>query len=104
MPHISLLAPAILTAMQGPPSSSSQGLRTLELCVDNMSGDYLYEQLEPVKKELMKALWSIMLTGNPQMQAVALRFLGKMCGHALKCIREPQQLHPKVNDDELGEC
>ncbi|OQV12189.1 Transformation/transcription domain-associated protein [Hypsibius exemplaris] len=104
MPHISLLAPAILTAMQGPPNSSTQGLRTLELCIDNMSNDYLYEQLEPVKKELMKALWGIMMTGNGQMQTTALRFLGKMCGHALKAIREPQQLHPKMTDDDVGPC
>ena len=104
MPHISLLAPAILTAMQGTPNSSAQGLRTLELCIDNMSNDYLYEQLEPVKKELMKALWGIMMTGSAQMQITALRFLGKMCGHALKAIREPQQLHPKTIDDDLGPC
>lgn len=104
MPHISLLAPAILAAMQGSASSVSQGLRTLELSIDNMQSDFLYEQLEPVKKELMKALWNIMITGNGQMQISALRFLGKICGHALKSIREPQQLHPRTMDDDLGPC
>ncbi|XP_055352903.1 transformation/transcription domain-associated protein-like isoform X2 [Paramacrobiotus metropolitanus] len=104
MPHISLLAPAILTAMQGAPQSVTQGLRTLELSIDNMQSDYLYEQLEPVKKDLMKALWNIMMTGSNQMQISALKFLGKICGHALKAIREPQPLHPKTMEDELGPC
>lgn len=104
MPHISLLAPAILSAMQGAPNSVSQGLRTLELSIDNMQNDFLYEQLEPVKKELMKALWNIMMTGNSQMQISALRFLGKISSHALKSIREPQQLHPRTMEDDLGPC
>ena len=34
--------------------SSSQGLRTLELCVDNLQPDFLYEHIQPVRAELMQ--------------------------------------------------
>ena len=32
----------------------SQGLRTLELCVDNLNPDFLNEHINPVKADLMK--------------------------------------------------
>ena len=31
-----------------------QGLRTLELCVDNLQPDFLYEHIQPVRAELMQ--------------------------------------------------
>ena len=31
-----------------------QGLRTLELCVDNLQPDFLYEHLQPVRADLMQ--------------------------------------------------
>ena len=32
----------------------SQGLRTLELCVDNLQPDFLYDHIQPVRAELMQ--------------------------------------------------
>lgn len=31
-----------------------QGLRTLELCVDNLQPDFLYNHIQPVRAELMQ--------------------------------------------------
>jgi hypothetical protein len=31
-----------------------QGLRTLELCVDNLQPDFLYDHIQPVRAELMQ--------------------------------------------------
>ena len=33
-----------------------QGLRTLELCVDNLQPDFLFSHIEPVKAELMQVI------------------------------------------------
>jgi len=32
----------------------SQGLRTLELCVDNLQPEFLYNHIQPVRAELMQ--------------------------------------------------
>ena len=39
------------------------GLRTLELCVDNLQPEYLYEHMAPVRAPLMQGLWS--MVGGP---------------------------------------
>lgn len=33
-----------------------QGLRTLELCVDNLQPDFLYDHIQPVRAELMQVI------------------------------------------------
>jgi hypothetical protein len=33
---------------------SIQGLRTLELCVDNLQPDFLYDHIQPVRAELFQ--------------------------------------------------
>lgn len=49
-----------------------QGLRTLELCVDNLQHDFLYEQIQPVRADLMQALWRT-LRNNDQVAQVAFK-------------------------------
>lgn len=34
-----------------------QGLRTLELCVDNLQPDFLYDHIQPVRAELFQVCW-----------------------------------------------
>ncbi|XP_065321247.1 transformation/transcription domain-associated protein-like [Gordionus sp. m RMFG-2023] len=38
----------------------SQGLRTLELCVDNLQPEFLKEHLDPVRGRLTRALWGLL--------------------------------------------
>lgn len=76
---------------------TAQGLRTLELCVDNLTADYLDPIMQPWMEEIMGSLWRMLkpgsLTSNPQpgmgMPAVvtghqgahtAVRILGKLGG------------------------
>lgn len=41
-----ILKPSVLKLLQG--------LRTLELCVDNLQPDFLYDHIQPVRAELMQ--------------------------------------------------
>lgn len=50
-----------------------QGLRTLELCVDNLQTDFLYEHIQPVRADLMQALWRSLHNTNDNVYPVAFR-------------------------------
>ena len=52
--YIYMLIPQSLTCAL----VSLQGLRTLELCVDNLQPDFLYEHIQPVRAELMQVLFA----------------------------------------------
>ena len=44
----------LVSALNGSQTLVSQGLRTLELCVDNLQPDFLYEHIQPVRAQLMQ--------------------------------------------------
>ena len=44
----------LVSALSGSQNLISQGLRTLELCVDNLQPDFLYDHIQPVRAELMQ--------------------------------------------------
>lgn len=50
-----------------------QGLRTLELCVDNLQPDFLYDHIQPVRADLMQALWRSLHNTTDQVAHVAFR-------------------------------
>ena len=52
---------------------STQGLRTLELCVDNLQPDFLYDHIQPVRADLMQALWRSLHNTTDQVAHVAFR-------------------------------
>lgn len=57
LPYLPMLMDPLVSALNGSDTLISQGLRTLELCVDNLQPDFLYEHIQPVRAELMQALW-----------------------------------------------
>lgn len=69
-----------------------QGLRTLELCVDNLQPDFLYDHIQPVRAELMQALWRCLRNPPDGIAHVAFRVLGKFGGSNRKMLREPQKV------------
>nr|CAD7196479.1 unnamed protein product [Timema douglasi] len=71
---------------------NSHGLRTLELCVDNLQPDFLYECIQPVRADLMQALWRTLRNPSEQIAHVAFRVLGKFGGGNRKMMLEPQKL------------
>ncbi|KAJ8954217.1 hypothetical protein NQ318_005812 [Aromia moschata] len=83
------LSVALLADADGPLGVG--GLRTLELCVDNLQHDFLYEHIQPVRAELMQALWRT-LRNNDQVAQVAFKVLGKFGGGNRKMMIEPQKL------------
>lgn len=69
-----------------------QGLRTLELCVDNLQPDFLYDHIQPVRAELMQALWRCLRSAPEHVSQVAFRVLGKFGGSNRKMLSEPQKV------------
>nr|KAG5693699.1 hypothetical protein BaRGS_008341 [Batillaria attramentaria] len=103
LPYLPLLMDPLVSALNGSQTLVSQGLRTLELCVDNLQPDFLYDHIQPVRAELMQALWRTLRNPQDNIAHVAFRVLGKFGGGNRKMLREPQRLN--YNDKEtVGPC
>ncbi|KAK4193060.1 hypothetical protein QBC35DRAFT_163275 [Podospora australis] len=86
LPHLSFLMRPLVVALRAGTELVGQGLRTLELCVDNLTADYLDPIMAPVIDELMTALFDH-LKPHPYSQFFAhttLRILGKLGGRNRK--------------------
>lgn len=92
LPYLPMLMDPLVSALNGSQTLISQGLRTLELCVDNLQPDFLYEHIQPVRAELMQALWKTLRNPNDNTAQVAFRVLGKFGGGNRKMMIEPQKL------------
>lgn len=92
MPFMPTLIYPLVSALNGPNQLVSQGLRTLELCVDNLTPDYLYDLLQPVRAELMQGLWKTVRHPNDSIAQNCLRVLGKFGGNNRRMLIEPQKL------------
>lgn len=103
LPYLPMLMDPLVSALNGSQTLVSQGLRTLELCVDNLQPDFLYEHIQPVRAELMQALWRTLRNPADSIAHVAFRVLGKLGGGNRKMLREPQTL--EFNEREtVGPC
>ena len=58
LPHLTHLMQSLALALRGTPELVSQGLRTLELCIDDLSPDFLDPTLSTVLRDLMEALFN----------------------------------------------
>ena len=100
LPYLPMLMDPLVSALNGSHTLVSQGLRTLELCVDNLQPDFLYEHIQPVRADLMQALWRTLRNPTDQVAQVAFRVLGKFGGGNRKMMIEPQKL--AYNDRETS--
>ncbi|KAL9917178.1 transcription-associated protein Nipped-A isoform 1-T1 [Glossina fuscipes fuscipes] len=89
LPYLPMLMDPLVSALNGSNTLVSQGLRTLELCVDNLQPDFLYDHIQPVRAALMQALWKT-LRNPDNAPLVAFRVLGKFGGGNRKMMTEPQ--------------
>ncbi len=105
LPHLSFLMRPLVIALQAGSELVAQGLRTLELCVDNLTAEYLDPIMAPVMDELMTALWNH-LQPNPYPHFHAhttMRILGKLGGRNRKFITGPPELsYRRFADDECS--
>ncbi|XP_044571244.1 transcription-associated protein 1 isoform X4 [Drosophila ananassae] len=97
LPYLPMLMDPLVSALNGSPTLISQGLRTLELCVDNLQPDFLYDHIQPVRASLMQALWKT-LRNQDNAALVAFRVLGKFGGGNRKMMVEPQTLQYNQNE------
>ncbi|XP_031549522.1 transformation/transcription domain-associated protein-like isoform X2 [Actinia tenebrosa] len=103
LPYLPMLMDPLVSALNGSQTLVSQGLRTLELCVDNLQPDFLYDHIQPVRAELFQALWKTLRNPNDNIAHVAFRVLGKFGGGNRRMLKEPQKL--TFNEaDTLGPC
>lgn len=103
LPYLPMLMDPLVSALNGSQTLISQGLRTLELCVDNLQPDFLYDHIQPVRAELMQALWRTLRNPTDSIAQVAFRVLGKFGGGNRKMLMEPQRLD-YCDHDTPGPC
>lgn len=102
LPHLSFLMRPLVVALRSGTDLVGQGLRTLELCVDNLTADYLDPIMAPVIDELMTALFDH-LKPHPYNHFHAhttMRILGKLGGRNRKFMTDAQQLAYKEFSDD----
>ena len=102
LPHLSYLMRPIVVALRADSDLVGQGLRTLELCVDNLTADYLDPIMAPIMDELMTALWDH-LRPHPYNHFHAhttMRILGKLGGRNRKFLNHPPELSFQQYSDD----
>ncbi|KAM7198003.1 hypothetical protein V8F33_005270 [Rhypophila sp. PSN 637] len=103
LPHLSFLMRPLVVALGAGTDLVGQGLRTLELCVDNLTADYLDPIMAPVIDELMTALFAH-LKPHPYSHFhshTTVRILGKLGGRNRKFMTDaPPVTFEQYADDK----
>ncbi|KAF4120545.1 transformation/transcription domain-associated protein [Geosmithia morbida] len=88
LPHLSFLMRPLVVALRAGTELVGQGLRTLELCVDNLTADYLDPIMAPVIDELMTALFDHLRPApySHFLSHTTMRILGKLGGRNRKFV------------------
>ena len=105
LPHLSYLMRPLVVALRADTDLVGQGLRTLELCVDNLTPDYLDPIMAPVINDVMSALWDHLKPApyNHFHAHSTMRILGKLGGRNRKFLHGPPNLeHRPYADDETS--
>ncbi|KAI0638186.1 atypical/PIKK/TRRAP protein kinase [Trametes polyzona] len=92
IPYLSYLMKPLALALRGNTDLISQGLRTLELCIDNLTPDFLDPTLNTVLRELMEALHDLLkpVPASHHHSHTTIRILGKLGGRNRKLLeKEP---------------
>ncbi|CAF1203471.1 unnamed protein product [Rotaria sp. Silwood1] len=99
LPYLPLLMEPLVNALNGSSTLILQGLRTLELCVDNLQPDFLYNHILPVRSSLMISLYRLLSHSNNDIAQNTFRILGKLGGNNRRILNEPQQI--KYDNEEF---
>lgn len=97
LPFLSYLMKPLVYALKAGPELVGQGLRTLELCIDNLTQEFLDPILSPVLDELMVALYNHLRPsasrtgpGNHLTAQSTMKILGKLGGRNRRFRNGPQ--------------
>lgn len=103
IPYLSYLMKPLVIALKAGPELVSQGLRTLELCIDNLTQEFLDPIMNPVINDLMDALWKHLRPHpyNTGHSHTTLRILGKLGGRNRRMLRVPSELNYYKRDNAL---
>ncbi|CCF58558.1 hypothetical protein KAFR_0E04070 [Kazachstania africana CBS 2517] len=98
-PYLPYLMKPLVYALQGYPELISQGLRTLELCIDNLTAEYFDPIIEPVIDDVSKALFKLLQPQpfNHTISHTAVKILGKLGGRNRRFLKPPSDL--KIVDE-----
>ncbi|KAJ3326459.1 hypothetical protein HDU76_012906 [Blyttiomyces sp. JEL0837] len=101
LPHLSLLMKPLVVALKGNPELVSQGLRTLELCIDNLTQEFLEPIFNPVIHELMEALGTHLkpLPYKVEHSHTTMRILGKLGGRNRRLLYDAPKLNYLPNSE-----
>ncbi|KAF8339104.1 FAT-domain-containing protein [Cantharellus anzutake] len=104
LPYLHHLMKPLVFALRAGPELVAQGLRTLELCIDNLTPEFLDPTLNPVLPNLMGALHNLLkpLPVNHMSAHVTIRILGKLGGRNRRLHYEPPRLEYRTQDDETS--
>ncbi|CDH15648.1 probable Transcription-associated protein 1 [Zygosaccharomyces bailii ISA1307] len=93
-PFLPYLMKPMVYALEGYPDLVSQGLRTLELCIDNLTAEYFDPIVEPVVEDVTKALFKLLRPQpfNHTISHTALRILGKLGGRNRRFLNQASDL------------
>lgn len=99
LPYLSYLMRPLAHALRGAPDSVSQGLRTLELCVDNLSAEFLDPTMHTVTGSLIDALNGLLrpVPSHRQHAHAALKILGKLGGRNRRFVEVDYDLEWSAN-------
>ncbi|KAG0235555.1 hypothetical protein B0O80DRAFT_498171 [Mortierella sp. GBAus27b] len=94
LPYLNYLMNPLVLALQASQDLVSQGLRTMELCIDNLTQEFLDPIMAPVITELMNGLWRHLkpLPYSPLLSHIAMRILGKLGGRNRRMLKNPPKL------------
>ncbi|SGY18766.1 BQ5605_C014g07468 [Microbotryum silenes-dioicae] len=103
LPYLSFLMRPLVHALRASSELVSQGLRTLELCVDNLTQEFLNPLMAPVIDEVMVGLWELLrpLPFNHQHAHTTMRILGKIGGRNRKGFGPPKLEWKPVGPEAL---
>nr|CDS25899.2 transformation:transcription domain associated [Hymenolepis microstoma] len=100
LPYLSLLMEPLTYVINC--NTVNQGLRTLELCVDNMQPDFLYQHLYQVRGDMLLGLYTSLHSQSEYVQKMAFKVLGKLGRFNRADISDVQRLNLSVSCGESG--
>ncbi|KAJ9105954.1 hypothetical protein QFC19_003288 [Naganishia cerealis] len=103
LPHLGYLMKPLVYALNAGTDLVNQGLRTLELCIDNLTAEFLDPTMAPVLRDLMNALYNLLkpVPFDHLHSHAAVKILGKLGGRNRRFQQMPYLLEYQPSGEEV---